>query len=223
MFLTVPDFLQEAEVQSLRALAAEGEFEDGRSTGGGAGQDIKRNQQLRFTREQVALVNKTIQSAIQRSPAVQFFAWPRRVNTPLISRYGPGMEYGGHFDNPIMFSRDGEPLRTDLSMTVFLNDPGDYGGGELNLDTPFGAQTCKLPAGHAFVYPTTMYHRVAPVTEGERLAAVTWIQSLIKEPERRQILYDLSQARQALKANKPEGGKHLHQAFSNLVKLWSEV
>ncbi len=154
---------------------------------------------------------------------VQFFAWPRRVNTPLISRYGTGMEYGGHFDIPIIFSRDGEPPRTDLSMTVFLSAPTDYDGGELDLDTAFGSQAFKLPAGHAFLYPTTMYHRVAPITRGTRLAAVTWIQSLIKEPERRQILYDLAQARQAIQANLPQGGKILPQAFSNLIKLWSEV
>jgi PKHD-type hydroxylase len=133
------------------------------------------------------------------------------------------MEYGGHFDNPILFSRDGEPLRSDLSMTVFLSAPEDYDGGELDLDTPFGSRAIKLPAGHAFLYPTTMYHRVAPVIRGTRLAAVTWIQSLVKEPERRQILHDLAQARQAFQANRPQGGKHLHQAFSNLVKLWSEV
>lgn len=223
MFLTVPDFLTESEVKSLRDIATHGKFSDGKATGGRAGQAIKRNEQLELTKDLVARVNGLIQSAIQRSSEVQFFAWPRRVNTPLISRYGPGMEYGGHFDNPILFSRDGEPLRSDLSMTVFLSAPTDYDGGELVLDTPFGPQTLKLPAGHAFVYPTTMYHRVAPVTRGARLAAVTWIQSLVKQPERRQILYDLAQARQAFQSERPQGGRYLHQAFSNLVKLWSEV
>lgn len=223
MLLEVPDFLTESEVLTLRDLAAQGEFVDGKLTAGAAGERIKHNEELRLTRDQVALVNKTIQSAIQRSSAVQFYAWPRRVNTPLISRYGPGMAYGGHFDNPIIFSRDGEPLRTDLSMTVFLSDPADYDGGDLHLDSPLGSQTFKLPAGHAFVYATTMYHQVVPVTRGTRLAAVTWIQSLIKEPERRQILYDFAQARQAMKGDKPHGGRVFHQAFSNLVKLWSEV
>jgi PKHD-type hydroxylase len=82
------------------------------------------------------------------------------------------MRYGGHFDNPIMFSRDCEPLRTDLSMTVFLSNPDDYDGGDLELDTAAGSQSFKLPAGHAFVYSTTMYHRVMQVTRGTRLAAV---------------------------------------------------
>lgn len=223
MFLAVPNFLAPPEVQSLRDLAAQGNFVDGSKTGGAAGESIKRNEQLKFTPEQVGLINKTIQGAIQRSKEVQFFAWPRRVNTPLLSRYGVGMEYGGHFDNPIMYSRDGEPLRTDLSMTVFLSDPEDYDGGDLELESALGPQSFKLPAGHAFVYATTVYHRVAPVTRGARLAAVTWIQSLIKEPERRQILWDLAQARQAYQADRPQGGKQLHQAFSNLVKLWSEV
>lgn len=223
MILTIPDFLTESEVQSLRDIAAEGKFIDGSTTGGRAGHAIKRNEQLQFTPDHLAVINKLIQAAIQRSAALQVFAWPRRVNTPLISRYGPGMEYGGHIDNPILFSRDGEPLRSDVSMTVFLSDPEDYDGGELDLDSPFGPQIVKLPAGHAFAYPTTMYHRVTPVTRGTRLAAVTWIQSLVKEPERRQILFDLAQARQAIQNNRPGAGKHLHQAFSNLLKLWSEV
>ena len=223
MILPIPNFLKESEVRSLRDIASTGQFVDGSTTGGRAGHAIKRNEQLQFTPDQLAAINKMIQGAIQRSAALQVFAWPRRVNTPLISRYGPGMEYGGHIDNPILFSRDGEPLRSDVSMTVFLSDPGDYDGGELDLETPFGPQIVKLPAGHAFAYPTTMYHRVTPVTRGTRLAAVTWIQSLVKEPERRQILYDLAQARQAVQENRPGGGKHLHQAFSNLVKLWSEV
>ncbi len=122
-----------------------------------------------------------------------------------------------------MFSRGGESLRTDLSMTVFLGDPEDDDGGELDLDATFGPQTFKQPAGHAFIYSTTVYHRVAPITRGMRLAAVTWIQNLVKEPERRQILYDLAQARQAIQTNRPQGGKFLHMAFSNLIKLWSEV
>jgi PKHD-type hydroxylase len=222
LFLTIPDFLTESEVQTLRKVAAQGWFIDGKTTGGPAGENIKRNEQLKFTRDHVALINKKIQRAIQRSTDVQFFAWPRRVNTPLISRYGVGMEYGGHFHNPILFSRDGEPLCTDLSLTVFLSAPENYAGGELDFETAFGSQSFKLPAGHAFIYSTTMYHRVTPVTRGTRLAAVAWIQSLITEPERRQILYDLAQARQAFQANR-QGGKYLHQAFSNLIKLWSGV
>jgi PKHD-type hydroxylase len=198
MFLKVPDFLIPPEVQALREVAAQGTFVGGKASAGSAGEDIKRNEELKFTPDQVALVNKLLQSATQRSKYVQFFAWPRRVQTPFISRYGTGMGYGGHFDNPIMFSRD-------------------------ELETAVGSQSFKLPAGHAFVYSTTMYHRVAPVTRGTRLAAVTWIQSLIKEPDRRQILWDLAQARQAIQTNRPQGGKRLHQAFSNLIKLWSEV
>ena len=91
------------------------------------------------------------------------------------------------------------------------------------IDTPLGERSFKLPAGQAFVYSTTLYHRVAPVTRGTRLAAVTWIQSLVKEPDRRQVLFDLSQARQAFQSDSPDGRKFLQKAFSNLVKLWSDV
>ena len=125
MFLSVPEFLTPPEVQALRDVAAQGTFVDGKASAGSAGEDIKRNEELKFTPDQVALVNKVLQSAIQRSKDVQFFAWPRRVQTPFISRYGAGMGYGGHFDNPIMFSRDGEPIRTECAYKYRLSQLGE--------------------------------------------------------------------------------------------------
>lgn len=223
MLLRIPGLLTEAEVETLGAMAVLGEFADGRDSAGPAGRQIKMNEQLRATREQVADLNKIMRRAMERSRTLQHFAWPKRVNTPLISRYTVGMEYGSHFDNPILFDRDGQPMRSDLSITVFLSEPESYDGGELSLDTPFGVQTFKVPAGDAVVYATTMRHRVTPVTRGTRLAAVTWMQSLVKEPDRRQILFDLAQASQAMKDSPGEAGERLHQGYSNLLKLWAEV
>ena len=223
MLLRIPQLLNPDEVIGLCALAAQGEFVDGRVSAGQPLHGIKHNEQLKLAREQVRYLNETLQRAIERSRTLQFFAWPRRVNTPLISRYTPGMEYGTHIDNPILFSRDGDPLRSDLSMTVFLSEPDSYEGGELELQSPFGLQTVKMAAGDAVIYSTTMRHRVTPITRGTRLAAVTWIQSLVKEADRRQILFDLSEARQLIKEDPKEAADRLQQSFTNLLKMWSEV
>ena len=163
MLLRIPQLLNDDEVTVLRDLAARGTFIDGRETAGQPLHGVKSNEQLKFTRDQVKLVNETLKAAMGRSSMLQFFAWPRRVNTPLISRYTPGMEYGSHLDNPILFDREGEPMRSDLSVTVFLSDAESYDGGALSLETPFGPQTVKLAAGSAVVYATTLRHRVTPV------------------------------------------------------------
>jgi PKHD-type hydroxylase len=223
MLLCIPRLFTEAEVEKLRAMAAQGEFADGRATAGPAGQEKKKNEQLSATREQVATLNQFVRQAIERNKMLQHFAWPKKVSTPILSRYTVGMEYGPHFDNPIMANRDGEPMRSDISLTMFLSDPESYDGGELSLETPFGNQAFKAPAGDAVIYATTVHHRVTPVTRGTRLVAVTWMQSLVKEPERRQILFDLAQAAQAIKDFPPGTGKQFHRGFSNLVKLWAEV
>jgi PKHD-type hydroxylase len=225
MLLCVPKLFTEGEVETLRAMAAEGEFADGRTSAGKAGQEVKFNEELSATREQVKMLNQMVRQAFQRSQALHHFAWPKKVSTPFLSRYTVGMAYGLHFDNPIMTNRDGEPMRSDISMTAMLSDPESYDGGELSLITPFGVQSYKPPAGDAVFYATTMQHQVMAVTRGTRLAAVTWIQSLVKEPDRRQILFDLAQARQAMK-DQPAGaeaGRYFHQGFSNLLKLWAEV
>ena len=223
MLLRIPRLLNDDEITVLRDLATRGTFVDGRDTAGERLHEAKLNEQLKLTRDQATLLNETFKKAMGRNPTLQFFAWPRRVNTPMISRYTPGMEYGSHFDNPIMFDRQGEPMRPDLSVTVFLSDVKSYDGGALSLDTPFGTQTIRLAAGSAVVYATTMRHRVTPVTRGTRLAAVTWIQSLVKDHEKRQILFDLAQARQAISESSDQASELLGKGFTSLVKMWAEV
>ncbi len=223
MLLRIPQILEPDEVRQLRGLAVQGRFVDGRATAAGRVADVKRNEELELTKEQVAQLNAILSQAVQRSETFRFFAWPRRMNTPLISRYVPGMEYGSHVDNPIMIRPNSDPLRTDLSMTVFLSDPEGYQGGELSLETPFGPQNVKLPAGDAVVYSTTMRHRVVPVSEGTRLAVVGWVQSMVSDDRKRQILFDLWRVRQTLKGTSDEAMSHLETSFVNLAKMWSET
>ena len=124
--------------------------------------------------------------ALERNETFRTAALPKTIQRPILSKYETGMFYGTHIDNPIQ--RSPEVMRLDMSITIFLNDPGSYGGGELVLDTGYGEKAVKLPAGDAMLYPTTMLHRVAEVTSGERLAAITWIQSMVRDQAQRQVL-----------------------------------
>ena len=99
---------------------------------------------------------------------------------PNFCRYGVGSHYDWHVDYAYM---GGDcRLRSDISTTVFLNDPEEYEGGVLELK--FGTEVfeIKLAAGWAFSYPTGIQHRVTPITSGERKVAVLWSQSKFKDP-----------------------------------------
>ena len=119
----------------------------------------------------------------------------------------------------------GDIYRTDVSVTIFLNNPDEYQGGELVIQTAFGEQQVKLPAGDAVLYPSSSVHRVAEVTEGERLVAVSWIQSLVRDPDKRALLHELNQARETLLHEKPDADetRQVNHSYINLVRMWSEI
>jgi PKHD-type hydroxylase len=133
------------------------------------------------------------------------------------------MSYGTHVDDPVM--GQGELYRSDLSVTVFLVNPDSYDGGELCIQTDFGEQQVKLTAGDAVLYPSSSIHRVAEVTRGERLVAVSWIQSLVRAPEQRALLHELNLAREALLQERPDAPEteQVNHSYINLVRMWSEV
>jgi PKHD-type hydroxylase len=146
------------------------------------------------------------------------------VAAPYYARYTAGMRYGDHVDDPIM-GTDGQLYRSDVSITVFLNEPSAYDGGELAISTPFGEQLVKLPPGDAVMYPSSSRHRVAEVTRGERLVAVTWLQSLVRDPARRELLHELNTVRERLLAAdaESEDAKLVNKSYVNLVRMWGDV
>ena len=119
----------------------------------------------------------------------------------------------------------GDPVRTDIAVTVFLSEPDDYDGGELMMASPFGETSVKLPRGDAVMYPANTIHRVAPVTRGERLAAVTWVQSQVRDAGRREILWDMYQVARAMHRRAPDSNETTlaFKSYSNVLRLWAET
>jgi PKHD-type hydroxylase len=180
---------------------------------------VKRNRQLDRTSELHQRLGETISAALLAHPLLQAAALPLRVHGLLFSRCGPGEGYGRHLDNAYMAGG-----RSDLSFTVFLADPQLYEGGALVLETEAGEEQVRAPAGHAFVYPSTLLHRVEPVRSGERLVAVGWIESRVRSAERRELLFELDTARRALFGLEGKGEVFdlVSRSYTNLLRMWGE-
>ncbi len=224
MLLEIPSVLGPRDLQRVRALLAEVPFVDGRSSAGSAAREVKRNEEAAGDDARLRDLNAIVMGNLVRHPWYQHAALPHRVASPFYARYRPGMTYGDHVDDPIMGPAQGR-YRTDLSITIFLSGPEEYEGGELVIHTQFGPREVKLEAGHAVLYPSSSRHRVAPVTRGERLVAVTWVQSLVRDPARRELLWELGRARDRLLAKWPEAEetRQVDKSYVNLLRMWAEL
>lgn len=221
MIVCIPNLLTDEELDYLNQALSVAEFVDGELTAGWHAKLVKQNQQLLKTPDADALKN-VVRKALQRNQLFQAVARPRAIHSLLLSRYREGMSYGRHVDNALM--RNGSWLRSDLSFTVFLNSPDDYTGGELVIEGADSETPYKLAAGSAIAYPSTSLHRVDPVSSGERLVAVGWVQSLIRSAEKREILFDLVTTQRSLFA---KGGKNnefdlISKSIANLLRMWAE-
>ncbi len=222
MLSCIPDVLERAEIKEILSTVDGDDFVDGRTSAGFRAKTVKNNEQLRRTAKDRDRVDQIVLTALRRNLEFQTVAIPKRIQRPLISRYRPGMAYGLHVDDALMGRS--EKMRTDLAVTVFLTDPTTYDGGELVIDSPFGQQEVKLPAGAAVVYPAGTLHRVREVSRGERLAAVTWVQSFVRDALKREILNDMDRIRRAMAAASPASPETdlAFKTYSNLLRLWSE-
>jgi PKHD-type hydroxylase len=210
--------LDPAEVHQVVSSLSPDLFVDGKKTLTGRAREVKHNLQVDRASPDVTDRDQVILGALGRNRDFQTFALPKRMILPVFSRYEVGMEYGPHVDNAVM-SPGIEPMRTDLAATIFLSDPGSYEGGELVLELPFGEQEIKLAVGEAIVYSATSVHRVAPVTKGVRLVALTWIQSLVPDERLREILTDLgTAARSAEQGADRELATKLNKSYHNLLR-----
>lgn len=221
-FHHIPSLLNAAELITLEQLIPKAEFVDGKATASMAAKEVKNNMQLNAADAVMNSIQQVLNTAIQSSPYFNVASQPKKVYPFIISKYVPGQYYGWHADSPIM----GDPMiRTDMAMTVFLSDPATYEGGELVIQTSFGPVPLKPAKGDAILYPCQFLHCVNEVKKGERMAAVTWVQSNIQSTEQRQILFELNQVHALLQQkdkHSPEA-QQLLQTYSNLFRMWADV
>ncbi len=224
MLVTIPGILDQQRIEFVQSVLKNARFVDGRLSAGMAAKRVKHNEELQTDSSQLEQLNNIVMGSLVKHPTFQSAALPVKIASPFYARYRPGMTYGDHVDDPIMGPPQGR-YRSDVSTTVFLNDPEEYDGGELVIRTSFGTQQIKLPAGQAVVYPSSTLHHVAEVTHGERLVAVTWSQSMVRDPAQRELLFGLNQARESLLEKHPDDAetKQVDITYANLFRMWAEI
>lgn len=224
MLIAVPDLLNAAEVGEIRQIIDAAEWVDGNVTSGPQAALAKNNEQLPEESDAAKQAGRLVLDALGHSPLFFASALPLKIFPPLFNRYGEGHEFDTHVDNAIRIKRDFR-LRSDLSITVFLEAPENYEGGELLVEDHYGVQRVKLPAGHAVIYPSSSLHRVTPITRGRRVASFFWLQSMVRDAEKRRTLFDLDRAVQRLTGEL--GGKdrsviELTGVYHNLLRRWAD-
>lgn len=229
MLIHIPSVLDAAQVQEFRRELQAVEWSDGRGSAGYLSQKVKRNLQLPDDHPLGKKLGEVVLRALQRNQQFTAAALPLKILPPLFNCYGVSQTYGRHIDGAIR-PVSGTPfrIRTDLSATLFLSDPHSYDGGELVIDDTFGQRQIKLPAGDMVLYPGTSVHQVTPVTRGQRLASFFWIQSMVREDQKRVLLYELDRAIQKVSANSGSESANrpateLAGVYHNLLRLWADT
>ena len=207
------------EIRRARALLAASEFVDGRGTASGAAAEAKKNLQVAPGHPARKELDQLVLAALGRSQIFQEAAFPKSVMPPTYNRYDVGMEYGFHVDAPFV---NAGRLRADLSFTLFLTPAAEYDGGELVMVNGDLETRVRGEAGDLLLYPTTVLHRVTPVTRGSRWAAVSWVQSHVQDAAARQILADLNETKAYFDRVAPTdpASLHLRNGLYNLIRMW---
>jgi PKHD-type hydroxylase len=219
VFLKIENLLTAVEAARLTAISREIRFVDGRASN--PANTTKDNLQADYADPKYAESVQIVSAALVRSREFVDFAMPRHVAPPLLCRYEPGMRYGGHADSALI-QVGNSCIRSDLSCTVFINDPRSYEGGELSIEIGTVAVPFKGSPGEAIVYPSTMLHEVMPVRSGQRLVSITFIESHIADEHRRTQVYELNEiaALEGL-SMKWESRVRLDVVRQNLIRMWS--
>jgi PKHD-type hydroxylase len=226
MLVHIPAILSPEETAALRARLATAAWADGKITAGHQSALAKHNLQIGPECAEGRELGLTVLHALERSPEFMSAALPAHVFPPLFNRYDAGMGFGTHIDNAVrQIPGTAIRVRTDLSATIFLSDPDSYDGGELIIEDTYGEHALKPAAGDMVLYPARSLHRVAPVTRGSRVASFFWIQSMVKDRDRREMLFDLDQSVQALGARVGDDPAlvRLTGLYHNLLREWGEL
>lgn len=226
MMLAIANVLNAEGVARVRALIDGAIWVDGNVTSGPQSALAKRNEQVPEDSAAAGEASAIILKALSACSLFIAAALPRKVFPPLFNRYAGGQGFDTHIDNAIRMRPGSDVrLRSDLSATLFLEDPDSYDGGELVIEDRFGPQAVKLPAGHMILYPASSLHRVNPVTQGCRVASFFWIESMVRDTDARRTLFDLDMAVQALVQDRGQGDAQviaLTGIYHNLLRRWAD-
>ncbi len=219
MFKEIPDLLGPAQIAELKSIAAGAKFVDGRISNpyAKAKQNLQLHDEAAYTKSSALMVQAMLGHEDFRN-----YAFPVAILPPLMTRYTPQMHYGAHADAAFL-QLGNTPLRSDLSCTIFLNEPDSYEGGALRIRLGTRDVRFRGPPGSAIVYPSTTLHEVEPVTSGERLVAITFIQSRVADTFRRELLYELNEvaALEGLKMD-PENFTGMQLIQAKLLRFWGD-
>ena len=229
MLLHVKQVLTADELREARAVLTRATWSDGRATAGVQSAQMKNNEQLPQDSAETKALQRIVLGGLNRHAMFFSAALPKRVYPPLFNRYGGAANaFGNHVDNAVRFIPGmlGERVRTDISCTLFLNEPAEYDGGELTVEDTFGAQRIKLAAGDMVLYPGTSVHRVEPVTRGHRLASFFWLESMVRSDGQRRLLFDMDTHLMRLRESVGETDAAvigLTGIYHNLLRMWADV
>ncbi len=219
MRIAIANVLDAAELAELCRALESVRFLDGRATAGYAAREVKDNRQADPRDRKAAVLRTNVEERILANELFRLAARPKQLTPILFSKYEPGRRYGSHVDDALMGG-----MRADVSFTLLLSEPASYDGGELVIESASGDEAFKLDAGSMIVYPATSLHRVTEVTRGERLAAVGWARSYIRDEAQRELLFDLDTARMRIfsREGKSEDYDLLSKSSANLLRMWAD-
>ncbi|WP_333679166.1 Fe2+-dependent dioxygenase [Dyella sp.] len=219
-----PAILGPDELAAIQSKLQAASFVDGASTAGWSAREVKRNLQVTSGAPEYEQIARIVREAFVRSGELQTALLPATATPVLFNRYAQGMEYGPHVDTPVMGSMS-NAIRSDIAITIFLSDPRSYDGGELTVLMNGISSQFKLEAGAAIAYPANTLHHVTPVTRGARDAAIIWVQSQIRDPARREILWDLENAKHLTfkREGKSQTFDLISKSRANLIRMWAET
>lgn len=215
MYLTIENLLSDANLNKIHKTISDCEdWQDGKQTAGLAASTVKINQQLPIDCNSYTETIDIIGEELKQNLLFNAFTSAKKIHSLIVSKTIEGGKYGEHVDNAFINGK-----RTDLSFTIFLNNPDEYEGGLLSSEL-FGGM--KLKMGDAILYPSSTLHEVTEVTYGTRIVCCGWVESRIKDPAQRDLLFDLNAAKMALLAN--EGKTELFdlvcKSHNNLLRMW---
>ncbi len=226
MLITIPDLLTADQVAFARARLDGANWGSGLMSAGHQGARVKNNRQLAQTDPLAIELGEVILSALGGNPLFLSFALPLRVLPPMFNRYSGGETFGTHVDGAVRnIPGTHLRLRTDLACTLFLCEPDEYDGGELCVEDTYGDKIVKLPAGHLVLYPSSSMHHVTPVTRGTRTCSFFWLQSMIRDNDKRALMFDLDNGIQELSIDHPDhpAAVKLTGVYHNLLRQWAEL